>query len=97
MAVLFSEIPKADSITDMSHQPISTDSLLQESRTFPPSPEVKAHALINAEQFNDLYERSVRDPEKFWLEQAGTLESPANSRGTQQREKSSTLFLKTAS
>ncbi|HWY32100.1 MAG TPA: acetate--CoA ligase [Candidatus Acidoferrum sp.] len=64
----------ADSNTDMSHQPISTDSLLHESRTFPPSPEVKAHALINAEQFNDLYERSVRDPDAFWLEQAGTLE-----------------------
>ena len=74
MAVLFSEIPKADSNTDMSHQPISTDSLMQESRTFPPSPEVKAHALINAEQFNALYERSVRDPDAFWLEQAGTLE-----------------------
>jgi len=58
----------------MSDQPISTQSLLQESRTFPPSPEVKRHALINAEEYNALYKRSVRDPDAFWLEQARTLE-----------------------
>ena len=54
-------------------QAISTESLSQESRTFPPSPEVVAHALLNAAQFDALYERSVREPEKFWLEQAQTL------------------------
>src|SRR5471030_2265678 len=53
---------------------ISTESLQQEGRTFPPSPEVLKRALINAPEFNALYERSVREPEKFWLEQAKTLE-----------------------
>ena len=53
---------------------ISTESLSQESRTFPPSPEVLKRALINAPEFNALYERSLREPEKFWLEQAHILE-----------------------
>jgi acetyl-CoA synthetase len=53
---------------------ISTDSLLHESRTFPPSPDVLQRALINAARYNALYERSIREPEKFWLEQAGTLD-----------------------
>jgi acetyl-CoA synthetase len=74
MAVLFSEIHQADSFTDMSHQPISTDSLLQENRTFPPLPEVKQRALINAEEFESLYAQSLRDPEAFWLQQANGLE-----------------------
>ena len=56
------------------NQTISTESLLHESRTFPPSPEVVKRALINAAQFNALYQRSIREPEKFWLEQAKTLE-----------------------
>jgi len=56
------------------HKTISTESLSHESRTFPPLPEVVKHALINAGQFDALYERSVREPEKFWLEQAKTLE-----------------------
>jgi acetyl-CoA synthetase len=58
----------------MSHKTISTESLQHEGRTFPPSPEVVKHALLNAEQFNALYERSVREPDKFWLEQADALD-----------------------
>ena len=54
-------------------QTISTESLSQESRTFPPSPEVVKHALLNQNQFDALYERSIREPEKFWLEQAQSL------------------------
>jgi len=54
--------------------PLSTDSLLHENRTFPPSPEVVRRALINAAQYNEMYQRSVREPDKFWLEQAQTLE-----------------------
>ena len=53
---------------------ISTESLSHESRTFAPSPEVLKRALLNAPEFNALYERSVREPDKFWLEQADTLE-----------------------
>ncbi len=53
---------------------VSTSSLLQENRTFPPSPEVIQRAYINAEQYQKMYERSINDSDKFWLEQAGTLE-----------------------
>jgi acetyl-CoA synthetase len=53
---------------------ISTESLSHESRTFPPSPEVLKRALLNAGQFNTLYQRSIREPEKFWLEQANALD-----------------------
>jgi len=52
---------------------ISTESLSHESRMFPPSPEVLQRALLNAQQFDALYQRSLRAPEKFWLEQADTL------------------------
>lgn len=52
---------------------VSTSSLLQENRTFPPSPEVIQRAYINAEQYQKMYERSINDSDKFWLEQAGTL------------------------
>ncbi|HEY1662468.1 MAG TPA: acetate--CoA ligase [Verrucomicrobiae bacterium] len=53
---------------------ISTDSLLHENRKFPPSAEVLKRALLDAAAFNQLYERSIREPEKFWLEQAQTLD-----------------------
>src|SRR5574337_1221140 len=55
-------------------QTISTTSLLQENRTFPPSPEVVRRAHINAAQYRAMYERSVNEPDAFWLEQARTLE-----------------------
>ena len=53
---------------------ISTDSLLQENRTFPPPPEILRRAHLNAAQYHALYERSIREPEAFWLEQAKTLD-----------------------
>jgi acetyl-CoA synthetase len=62
---------------------VSTSSLLQENRTFPPSPEVVSRAYINAEQYRQMYERSVKKPDEFWLEQAQTLEwfrSPTKGR-----------------
>jgi acetyl-CoA synthetase len=56
---------------------------MQESRTFPPDPEVVQHALINAEQYEKMYERSLKEPDAFWLEQAATLDwfkSPTKGR-----------------
>jgi acetyl-CoA synthetase len=53
---------------------ISTDSLLHETRTFPPSPEVTKRAHLNAETYQKMYERSVKDSDAFWLEQCHTLE-----------------------
>ena len=58
----------------MSDKTISTDSLQKESRTFPPSPDVVQRAHINAAQYQAMYDQSIHDPEKFWLEQAKTLE-----------------------
>jgi acetyl-CoA synthetase len=58
----------------MPDKAISTDSLLHETRTFPPSPDVIRRAHLNATQFDALYQRSLREPESFWLEQAQSLE-----------------------
>jgi acetyl-CoA synthetase len=58
----------------MSDQAISTESLQQAGRTFPPAAEVVKHALLNAAQFDALYRRSISEPEKFWLEHANTLD-----------------------
>jgi len=53
---------------------ISTESLQQAGRTFPPSPEVIKHALINSAQYDAMYARSVNDSENFWMEQSTTLD-----------------------
>ena len=55
-------------------QPISTDSLLTENRTFPPSPKIVERALINEATYNDMYTRSIEHPDHFWLEQAKSLD-----------------------
>jgi acetyl-CoA synthetase len=53
---------------------VSTASLLHESRTFPPSPEVIRRAHINSAQYDEMYHQSVHEPDAFWLTQARTLE-----------------------
>jgi len=53
---------------------ISTESLQQAGRTFPPSPVVIKHALINSAQYDAMYARSVNDSENFWMEQSTTLD-----------------------
>jgi acetyl-CoA synthetase len=53
---------------------ISTDSFMTEKRTFPPSADVIEKAHINAEKYKEMYERSINDPDGFWLEQAETLD-----------------------
>jgi acetyl-CoA synthetase len=47
---------------------------MTEKRSFPPSAEVVKRAWINAETYEKMYEQSVKEPDKFWLEQAGTLD-----------------------
>jgi acetyl-CoA synthetase len=69
-------------MTDQS-KTVSTSSLLQENRTFPPSPETVKRAYIDAETYQKMYERSIKDPDGFWLEQAATLDwfkKPAKGR-----------------
>ncbi|MEI8082351.1 MAG: AMP-binding protein, partial [Actinomycetes bacterium] len=53
---------------------VSTSSLMQENRTFPPPVEAVSQAYINAEQYQSMYERSIKDSDKFWLEQTRALE-----------------------
>ena len=53
---------------------ISTDSLMVETRTFPPSKEVVKRAHIDAKKYQEMYDRSIKDPDGFWLEQAKTLD-----------------------
>ncbi|MBE7502501.1 MAG: acetate--CoA ligase [Verrucomicrobiales bacterium] len=60
-------------MTDQS-KTVSTSSLLQETRTFPPAADVVQRAYLNAAQFQEMYDRSVNQPDAFWLEQAKTLD-----------------------
>ncbi|HUG10019.1 MAG TPA: acetate--CoA ligase [Opitutaceae bacterium] len=46
---------------------------MTETRSFPPSPEAVKRAHINAEQYEQMYQQSINDPDTFWLEQARTL------------------------
>ena len=58
----------------MAEQEKAIDSLMSEGRTFPPPAELAAKAHIKSfQQYHEMYERSVSDPEGFWLEQAKTL------------------------
>ena len=57
-----------------SKKPISTDSLLTENRTFPPSATVVDRAHLTSESYDDMYRRSIEDSDGFWMEQAKTLD-----------------------
>jgi acetyl-CoA synthetase len=47
---------------------------MQEERRFPPSKNIQAQAYIKSfDQYQKMWERSIKEPDKFWLEQAETL------------------------
>ncbi|NLH41460.1 MAG: acetate--CoA ligase [Planctomycetes bacterium] len=49
-------------------------SLMTETRVFPPPENIRKRAYISSvEQYQKMWERSIRDPDGFWLEQAQTL------------------------
>jgi len=49
----------------------SISSLMSETRRFPPPPELAAKAHIKSfEQYQEMYDRSIKDPDGFWLEHA---------------------------
>ena len=53
----------------------SMDSLMIEDRTFPPPADLQAAAHIGSlQQYEEMYRRSIEDPDGFWLEQAETLD-----------------------
>ena len=55
----------------MADEKKSMQSLMTEGRTFPPPANIQANAHIkNPEVFKEMWERSINDPDKFWLEQA---------------------------
>ncbi|MBT9160412.1 MAG: Acetyl-coenzyme A synthetase [Dehalococcoidia bacterium] len=48
--------------------------ILVEERRFPPPAQIKAGAHINStEQYEEMWESSIKDPDAFWLEQAKSL------------------------
>ncbi|KAF0116544.1 MAG: acetyl-CoA synthetase [Hyphomonadaceae bacterium] len=52
---------------------------------YQPPPDFAAKALINREQYEEMYARSVRDPESFWKQQARCLDwakFPTNIKNT---------------
>ncbi|MEW6142167.1 MAG: acetate--CoA ligase [Chloroflexota bacterium] len=50
-------------------------SLMEEKRVFPPSPEFSRKAAIKSmKEYKELWEKSVKEPEKFWGELADQLE-----------------------
>ncbi|MEZ4405947.1 MAG: AMP-binding protein [Polyangiales bacterium] len=50
------------------------ESLMKESRVFPPDEEFSSHAHIRSmEQYRALYEKSLNEPEAFWGEMASAL------------------------
>jgi len=58
----------------MAEQDKGIRSVMIEKRTFPPPAELKATAHVaSLEQYQEMYDRSVNDPDGFWLEQAELL------------------------
>ena len=59
----------------MAEDKKAIDSLMNESRTFPPPANIQSVAHISSmEQYDEMYKRSVEDSDGFWLEQAETLD-----------------------
>ena len=63
----------AKDATPLSPQ-VNIDSILQETRSFPPPPEFAAHAHIKSlQEYERLYAEAESDPEKFWASIAREL------------------------
>jgi acetyl-CoA synthetase len=43
---------------------------MPQENVYPVSPEAEKRALMSEEQYQQLYEASIKDPENFWIEQA---------------------------
>ena len=58
----------------MAEEQKGIDSLMIEKRTFPPPQEIIANAYVSSpEQYQKMWEQSINEPDKFWLEQAKRL------------------------
>jgi acetyl-CoA synthetase len=49
-------------------------SMMEESRVFEPSEEIKKHAYLSMEDYKKLYRKSIDKPDEFWSEMADQLE-----------------------
>ncbi len=59
----------------MAEEKKTITSMMEEKRVFPPSKEFSAKAHIKSlEEYRKIYERSIKDPNGFWGEQAQNLE-----------------------
>ena len=59
----------------MAEEKKAIDSLMSAGRTFAPPAEMAANAHVKTdEQYKEMYDRSINDPDGFWLEQAELLE-----------------------
>ncbi len=84
----------------MADESKSMDSLMTEDRTFPPPADLQAAAHVSSVgQYEEMYKRSIEDPDAFWLEQAQTLhwfKKPTKARhfvwGTEARRIEHTWF-----
>jgi acetyl-CoA synthetase len=58
----------------MTSEHKAIDSLMTEQRTFPPPQNIKANAYVDSpQQYQQMWEKSLDDPDGFWLEQAKSL------------------------
>jgi acetyl-CoA synthetase len=58
----------------MGQKEKAIDSLITEQRSFPPPATIKDEAYINSlEQYQQMWEQSINDPDVFWLQQAKSL------------------------
>ncbi len=59
----------------MGNQEKGLSSLMGEGQSFPPPPEIQKDAHIKSmEQYQQMWDESINNPDKFWLEQAKTLD-----------------------
>jgi len=61
-------------MTEASQPKKTIQSLMTENRTFPPPAASVGRAHISLEKYNEMYKRSIDDPDGFWLEMAKTLD-----------------------
>lgn len=47
---------------------------MTENRTFPPSTEVIKRSYLDDKKYKEMYDRSIKDSDNFWLEQTKTLD-----------------------
>jgi acetyl-CoA synthetase len=60
----------------MAEEKKGIDSLMSEDRRFPPPAELQADAHVKSlEEYQALYDRSISDPDGFWLEKAKEMVS----------------------